>query len=396
MAFAASLLQIVVPRVGILVLALPILVIMVAALITLVAVAGRRVWPVLLAMLVFPLVLVLAVGAVWWLSRAKSRVVVHQTVAHQHEAEIAREIAELERRAAELMRLREKLKAMDDSALDQPVEHLAPDTVASGETRDVGQPTPVSRGPLPVAEEDSEAVEALSGPAGEAAALDRPENPATHGAPAADSPSPEGKDQQPSSGDTDTSVLKASDASAPRPAWVDSPPSREGPVHTIPLAIGPYSTLEECWQLAAQQVDKAVAQYNDWYLGPRGGADRKLVRTPAYRADWADPSQHYHEIRPSQLLGENMHILHVLLQFDDPYRQQLDTCWAQTTAAGRLTQVVLLSGAILALLATFYLYLKLDLATEGRYTRRLQCAVAGAILALVASGVLLARWTASL
>ena len=117
-----------------------------------------------------------------------------------------------------------------------------------------------------------------------------------------------------------------------------------------------------------------------------------LIRTAKYPEDWTDPEHCYHEVSQSRILGEKMHTLHVLLRFPEAYRRQLDSCWQQTIVAGRLTRVALLSGAVFAFLAALYLYLRLDLATKGCYARRLQCGLAGMILALAVTGLLLARW----
>ncbi len=160
-----------------------------------------------------------------------------------------------------------------------------------------------------------------------------------------------------------------------------------------PVVIGPYLTQQECLAVADSEVRQAVARYDDWYLSSRyGGAHGKLVRAPGYELELNDSDRCFHEVKESRLLNEPMHSLHVRVEFPPSYRQQLDSCWQETTIARRLTRVAVFSGAVLVLLGMLYLYLRLDLATGGFYTRRLQCGVAAAILALVASGVLLARW----
>ena len=50
------------------------------------------------------------------------------------------------------------------------------------------------------------------------------------------------------------------------------------------------------------------------------------------------------------------------------------------------------AGIVLLLVTTLFGYFKLDTATRGYYTGRLQFAAAAAILALVAASVLLAKW----
>lgn len=169
-----------------------------------------------------------------------------------------------------------------------------------------------------------------------------------------------------------------------RPTWVQSPPNQEGDVHTLALCAGPYSTLSECEQALPHEVEKAVSEYNQWYIQKLGGSPRLFVWSPHYHIDSSDKKNRYYEVIESPILGK-MHNLHMRLDFDEAYQQQLEESW-------RLTRVALTFGGVLALLATLNSYLRLDTATEGRYTRRLQCAAVGAILALTASGVLLLRW----
>jgi hypothetical protein len=70
----------------------------------------------------------------------------------------------------------------------------------------------------------------------------------------------------------------------------------------------------------------------------------------------------------------------------------LDLRWSQIRARSRLAQAGLGIGVIVLLLGTMFSYFKLDTATRGYYTGRLQFATAGTILTLVAASVLLVRW----
>ena len=176
-----------------------------------------------------------------------------------------------------------------------------------------------------------------------------------------------------------------------RPAWVQSPPNQEGDVHSLALCAGPFSTPSECEQALKHEVEKAVSGYNQWYIQQLGGSQRLLVWSPNYHIDWSDKGNRYHEVTESKILGK-MHNVHMRLDFDEAYRRQLNESWRDTAKAQRLTRVALIFGGVLALLATLNSYLRLDTATEGCYTRRLQCAAVGAILALTGSGVVLLRW----
>ena len=60
--------------------------------------------------------------------------------------------------------------------------------------------------------------------------------------------------------------------------------------------------------------------------------------------------------------------------------------------ACRLLQTGLGAGMALLVLSTLFGYFKLDTATRGYYTLRLQFATAGAILAIVAVSLIVANW----
>jgi len=61
-------------------------------------------------------------------------------------------------------------------------------------------------------------------------------------------------------------------------------------------------------------------------------------------------------------------------------------------ATSRLAQTGLLSGGVLLLLGSIFGYFRLDNATRGYYTGRLQFMTAAAILAVVGAGAVLAQW----
>ena len=86
-----------------------------------------------------------------------------------------------------------------------------------------------------------------------------------------------------------------------------------------------------------------------------------------------------------------MNQVHAQLVFDDKFRDEIEHRWSEVTSKSRLAQTGLGAGVVLLLLSTLFSYFKVDTATKGYYTGRLQFATAGAILALVAASVLLAK-----
>jgi hypothetical protein len=86
------------------------------------------------------------------------------------------------------------------------------------------------------------------------------------------------------------------------------------------------------------------------------------------------------------------HQSHALLSFDDDFRGAVSAKWAEVRAASRLMQTGLGAGIVILLLSTMFSYFKLDTATRGYYTGRLQFAAAAAILAVIAASVLFANY----
>ena len=83
---------------------------------------------------------------------------------------------------------------------------------------------------------------------------------------------------------------------------------------------------------------------------------------------------------------------HALLKFGKEFRGEIEKRWNQVVVTSRLAHVALVLVAVLAGLGTIFTYFRLDTATKGYYSGRLQFATGTAILGLVALGILLARW----
>jgi hypothetical protein len=177
-----------------------------------------------------------------------------------------------------------------------------------------------------------------------------------------------------------------------RPAWVEAEPSLAGEVQTWPVSAGPYKTHAQCLRELDQNLVAAMNEYIVDYLGSD-------LATVAIRYDAKTIRQRF--VKPENIYEEELVIrdpvgtvrqVHALLEFDQALRGELDAKWARFRATSRLWQGGLFAGAVLFLLGTVYSYFRLDNATRGYYTGRLQFLSAAAILALVAIGVYLARW----
>ena len=175
-----------------------------------------------------------------------------------------------------------------------------------------------------------------------------------------------------------------------RPSWVEAPPMHVGEIHTTAVSSGPFARAQDCWREFDNQLVEATNEYIAEHLGQSFATqfiryDAKTIRTRLLK-----PENIYHE-QIVVSIGP-MHQVHGLLEFTPEFRSELDQRWAQVTRYSRLSQVGLGSFALLSLLSVVFGYFRLDNATRGYYTGRLQFLTAAAILAIVGVGVVAARW----
>jgi uncharacterized integral membrane protein len=94
-----------------------------------------------------------------------------------------------------------------------------------------------------------------------------------------------------------------------------------------------------------------------------------------------------------------MYQTHALLEFGPAFRKELDgrrgdleRYVRETAMAYRLRGLALGFGAVLCLLTVVFGFFRLDTATRGYYTGRLQFLAGAAILSVIVAGVVLARY----
>jgi hypothetical protein len=172
-----------------------------------------------------------------------------------------------------------------------------------------------------------------------------------------------------------------------RPSWVDSDPVREGTVDRIFVSSGPHYLRRDSLHALDEELEKVTDEYIEQHLGE--GATRYVNYDLKFiKSRLVDPSYNYGGV--IQFDFAPMREEHRALAFDQSFRDELDSRWNQVKATSRLIGTGLVGGGILALLGTLFSFFKLDTATRGFYTGRLQFAAIAVILALVAAGVLLA------
>lgn len=172
-----------------------------------------------------------------------------------------------------------------------------------------------------------------------------------------------------------------------RPSWVEAMPVRKGDEQWTAVNSGPYARRGDCVKALDAQIQLALDDYIAEYLGsplaPKllgysaGDARRRLLHDT-------------YEETITVSVGP-MQQLHAKLDFSSDFRAEIERRWSQWRAASRIGQVGLGFAAILGLLTTSAGFFRLDHATRGYYTGRLQFLAAGVILGLGAAGVLVAR-----
>ncbi len=175
-----------------------------------------------------------------------------------------------------------------------------------------------------------------------------------------------------------------------RPKWVGAETNLRGKVHAIPVSSGPYATDAQ----SRRALDEAIVKATNDYIADQLGSELapKLLGLDArtIKQKYIKPENHYHDVARYSVGW--MHENFALLEFDPEFRNNLDRRWSQVRATSRLAQTGLLSGGVLLLLSSIFGYFRLDNATRGYYTGRLQFMTAAAILAVVGVGAVLAQW----
>jgi len=179
-----------------------------------------------------------------------------------------------------------------------------------------------------------------------------------------------------------------------RPSWVGSEPNTRGKVHAVAVSSGPYKKEGQAKRALDEAIEKATSDYIADQLGSERAALLLRYDAGTIKKRYLKDTNKYHDIaRYSEPVGE-MHEHFALLEFGPEFRAELDERWTKVKATSRVLQTGLVSGAALLLLASVFGYFRLDNATRGYYTGRLQFMTAAAVLAVVGAGVIMARYIA--
>ena len=174
-----------------------------------------------------------------------------------------------------------------------------------------------------------------------------------------------------------------SSAHEPRPAWVDAPPKRVGNVERYVVSSGPWKTFNEC----ATALDSVIMGTVQEYMRTTFDAEidsaemlRRLGITESYVRQSICTDQ-YVETTTHDFAGidEEMHNVHVLMEFDPAAQRYLEQCWNEHQQRENLVAVSLGGGGVFGLLALIYSLLKVDTWTKGYYSKRLLIGVPAVI-----------------
>lgn len=173
-----------------------------------------------------------------------------------------------------------------------------------------------------------------------------------------------------------------------RPDWVEAQPQAENGAYYIAVNSGPYDSSLSSREALDEVLTNATHEYIDEVLEQRN-AWRFFDYSPRYiRTHLVD--QEYSEV--IQVSFGPMHQRHALLRFDASFIEGLKMRWRDLVVGFRLAGIGLLFVAVTSVLAVAYGFLRLDSATRGYYSGRLQFGAGVTILAIIGAGVLVARW----
>lgn len=188
----------------------------------------------------------------------------------------------------------------------------------------------------------------------------------------------------------------------PRPDWVETEAVANDEYYQVAVESGLYPKKRTAQQTLREEVKTTVDRYVNDYLGSEFAStlagysieERQVGETQTINLRLDGKSFEIARDRFDEQVEFDYAVMnqsHALVKFDKNVQQALDQRWSKVRATSRLFQMGLGAGAILLLLGTMFSYLKLDTATRGYYTGRLQFGAAAAILAIVAAGVVFAN-----
>jgi hypothetical protein len=291
-------------------------------------------------------------------------------------------IEQLPARAGEIPVAAELAKTDARPATPEPATAATPPTLAPAPA---AVQTPTASQPAVAANQPAEPAKPVE--AAKSVEASTPVEPAKAVEPAKPAEPPVGPPAEASPPAKSAGAIAPAETSGTRPAWVDAPAKLADSVYTMPVSSGLIVSVPECQRELDHEIKRETDHYIDEYLGEHASS---LVDIPLAYLKAHVKKAEFGELVLSESVGP-MHQIHARLEFDDNARADFHRLWHNAVVTDRLWVVGSGAALVLALLGTFYGFLKLDLRTGGAHTGRLQLA-ATLVALIVAAGALLMRW----
>ena len=188
----------------------------------------------------------------------------------------------------------------------------------------------------------------------------------------------------PSETNTLIDLSEEGDKDKVRPAWVESEPVLEGDLYKMSVASDPKLTPLEAEQDLIDKTYHATQDYLTNLLDK--DATMHFALSEEFIADHILKEKHFETV---DLPVSKMVIAHGLLVFDKNLRDEFRAEYQATKIRWRMLQAGGLAALVLVVIGTLFGYLKLDTATRGYYSGRLQLTAGALILAVVWAGYML-------
>ena len=184
-----------------------------------------------------------------------------------------------------------------------------------------------------------------------------------------------------------------------RPNWVDSA-KMDIDIPWKAIMSDPCRTTNEAEASLKTEVYKFAAHYLDEHVLQEAGAsdrlgyseDSQVMRDLLFSPETYSETVFFKDIGDRKMIHAKVHITPV---FSSTVRHDWHN-YVATLREAQVTRRILFttvgSFGVLLFIGVVFSYLKFDTATRGYYTGRLQFGAVVAILAVVAAGVLIAKW----
>ncbi len=178
-----------------------------------------------------------------------------------------------------------------------------------------------------------------------------------------------------------------------QPDWLEKEPWQEDGRRLVPVMTRVQTTKLKAMQVLDDSIREEAEDYVAGLLESRRAAELTAFEISELKARCLAEEPFVERVVVGDY-GETYRA-HALLKFDEAFAGDATSRWRQVTATRRLTQTGLGAAMVLLVLSTLFGYFKLDTATRGYYTARLQFATVGTILALAVAGAVFYKWWGS-